>query len=304
MSPDKQDIVVQCQVLFQTVYIDQRHLFLQNKYSRWYVSIISQALTRIHVKGSYAERHHILPTCLGGSDEKSNIVKLSAKEHFVCHRLLTKMTTGMNRCRMANAVYRLTHRSKLHKETVKISSGLYERLKIDRSLAMSMLLRGRAPYKMTDETRHRMSIARQGIVRSQSLEERKNRSKNQMGRFVSEESKLKMSISAKNRIHHPHSMETRAKISRSNTGKQHSEEIRNQISAAVKNAMNDPIILEKISKSSKESSLDRCWINKAGKSKFVKRHEVETFLADGWLSGRASMIRRTKAQLEKVGPDR
>jgi len=39
----------------------------------------------------YKERHHILPKCLGGSNEKSNLVYLSYREHFLCHWLLIKI---------------------------------------------------------------------------------------------------------------------------------------------------------------------------------------------------------------------
>lgn len=39
----------------------------------------------------YTEKHHIVPRCLGGSDEKENLVVLSAKEHFICHLLLVKI---------------------------------------------------------------------------------------------------------------------------------------------------------------------------------------------------------------------
>lgn len=35
--------------------------------------------------------HHIKPRSLGGIDDKENIVKLTAREHFVCHWLLVKM---------------------------------------------------------------------------------------------------------------------------------------------------------------------------------------------------------------------
>lgn len=37
------------------------------------------------------ERHHIKPTSLGGNNEKKNIVKLSLREHFIAHKLLTKI---------------------------------------------------------------------------------------------------------------------------------------------------------------------------------------------------------------------
>jgi|688.fasta_scaffold280789_3 NADH:ubiquinone oxidoreductase subunit len=39
----------------------------------------------------YTEKHHIIPKSIGGSDLKENLVCLSAREHFVCHYLLTKM---------------------------------------------------------------------------------------------------------------------------------------------------------------------------------------------------------------------
>ncbi len=36
----------------------------------------------------YYERHHILPKCLGGENDKENLVLLTGKEHFICHKLL------------------------------------------------------------------------------------------------------------------------------------------------------------------------------------------------------------------------
>lgn len=39
----------------------------------------------------YGEIHHIVPVSLGGSDDKSNLIRLSAREHFICHALLAEM---------------------------------------------------------------------------------------------------------------------------------------------------------------------------------------------------------------------
>lgn len=39
----------------------------------------------------YYESHHIIPKCLGGTNDKSNLVLLTAREHFVVHQLLVKM---------------------------------------------------------------------------------------------------------------------------------------------------------------------------------------------------------------------
>lgn len=64
-------------------------MFLQNKYTKWYFSIINASKTQ-QIDG-YFEIHHIIPRCMGGSDDDYNLVRLTAKQHFVCHLLLTKM---------------------------------------------------------------------------------------------------------------------------------------------------------------------------------------------------------------------
>jgi len=51
--------------------------------------IINRKLNKI-LEG-YTEKHHIIPRSLGGTDAKDNLVILSAREHFICHLLLTKI---------------------------------------------------------------------------------------------------------------------------------------------------------------------------------------------------------------------
>ena len=68
-------------------------------YQRVYNLIINKARkeNRQKKQGVYYEAHHINPLCLGGDGKKSewryhpNVVLLTAKEHFICHRLLTKI---------------------------------------------------------------------------------------------------------------------------------------------------------------------------------------------------------------------
>ncbi len=33
----------------------------------------------------YSERHHVIPRCMGGSDSRENVVRLSARDHFRAH---------------------------------------------------------------------------------------------------------------------------------------------------------------------------------------------------------------------------
>ena len=39
----------------------------------------------------YTEKHHIIPRSLGGGNTPENLIKLTAREHFICHLLLTHM---------------------------------------------------------------------------------------------------------------------------------------------------------------------------------------------------------------------
>ena len=55
-------------------------------HQRVYNQIINKALSRC-VEG-YTEKHHIIPKSLGGSNHRDNIVRLTAREHFLCHWLL------------------------------------------------------------------------------------------------------------------------------------------------------------------------------------------------------------------------
>lgn len=60
-------------------------------YSKHYENLIKKAKGRI-LEG-YGENHHIIPRCFGGSDDKDNIAKLTAREHFIAHLLLYRMQT-------------------------------------------------------------------------------------------------------------------------------------------------------------------------------------------------------------------
>jgi hypothetical protein len=58
-------------------------------YQKIYDSIIRRGQER-KLEG-YSEKHHIIPRCLGGSDEITNLVSLTPEEHYLCHLLLVKI---------------------------------------------------------------------------------------------------------------------------------------------------------------------------------------------------------------------
>ena len=61
-------------------------------YQKLYDSIIIMARHR-SLQNEYTEKHHIIPRCLSGTDDNNNIAILTAREHFICHYLLTKIYT-------------------------------------------------------------------------------------------------------------------------------------------------------------------------------------------------------------------
>lgn len=69
-------------------------MYLQNKYTKIYNSIIDRAKSRTLPQDNYVEEHHVVPKSIGGNDSKDNLVKLTAREHRLCHLLLPKMTVS------------------------------------------------------------------------------------------------------------------------------------------------------------------------------------------------------------------
>ncbi len=58
-------------------------------YSKIYQQLILRAQNRV-LEG-YNESHHIVPKCMGGTDEPLNLVDLTPEEHFLAHMLLVKI---------------------------------------------------------------------------------------------------------------------------------------------------------------------------------------------------------------------
>ena len=66
--------------LFGKYYMDYRQI---------YKKLIDRAQDRV-LEG-YVERHHIIPKCLQGADDPSNIVSLTPEEHYLAHLLLVRI---------------------------------------------------------------------------------------------------------------------------------------------------------------------------------------------------------------------
>jgi predicted RNA-binding Zn-ribbon protein involved in translation (DUF1610 family) len=166
-------------------------IFIDNKYTRWYYAIINRSKIRTIEKEIYTERHHIIPKSLGGDNSSSNLVVLTAREHFICHWLLTKMLKGAEKQKMSYALHAMIH-LKLDKRYK--NSLAYERNKIETSQFKSLARKG----KLIGEDNYNFG-------KKWSIEQREKMSEFRKGKCFrpdfkySEESKAKMSHSANKR---------------------------------------------------------------------------------------------------------
>lgn len=71
----------------------------------------------------YFEKHHIIPRSWGGSDDNSNLVLLTAKEHWIAHLLLSKFAKGQNKYKAHQAVVNM---GRVISESKRKTSKLYE----------------------------------------------------------------------------------------------------------------------------------------------------------------------------------
>ena len=112
-----------------------------DKYTLWYNQIVERA--RFRITEDYTETHHILPRSLGGSDDIDNVVELTAREHFICHWLLVKMTTGEAHYKMLNALRMMRAEKPGQKRyQTAITSRVYESIKQEYSRLQSERIRG------------------------------------------------------------------------------------------------------------------------------------------------------------------
>lgn len=76
-----------------------QQISLPSKYRKWYIDICTKAAKRGYERSKinkifgYVEGHHFIPKCVDNSlaQERSNIVFLTAREHFICHFLLCRI---------------------------------------------------------------------------------------------------------------------------------------------------------------------------------------------------------------------
>jgi len=171
-------------------------------YSKIYQSLIENAKNR-KINKQY-EIHHVLPKCMGGTDEKENLVKLTCREHFIAHVLLAHIYNnsklwgaviimkGSNNTYMNGRLYEIAKR----KRSEFMQGNQYAKNCIIPAKTRKAVAEANKKRGFTENMREKCTFA----GKSHSNEHKEYMSKKMTGRVFSPETLLKMSIAQKKRF--------------------------------------------------------------------------------------------------------
>jgi hypothetical protein len=242
---------------------------LTNKYSKLYYKITSNAKQRI--AAGYTELHHIVPQSLGGNNDKENLVNLTAREHFICHWLLIKMTEGKDRSKMLYALNGMKAENRYQERYhTKITARVYETYRIEHAKNHSTVMKSKnlIPWNkggatLTDEQRKRISDAAKNR-KPMTAEARAKGNEKRRGQKRTDETKRLMSLASKGKLKVPMSEEEKLKRSLTQKGipkvKTHGENVA-------------------------KANIGNISINKDNTEKKVKKDTLQSYLARGWQLG-------------------
>lgn len=248
-------------------------------YQKHYNNLISTRTNRLYTE-EYFEMHHIIPKCLGGSDDTTNLIKLTAREHLIAHLLLMKMNP--HNSGLAFAVLCMSNKGKLNgrnyefirKACSKAKSNFFKKLWSDPIKAEQML-----KNRQTPEHREKMSAKMKDYYQTEEGKKTlQAMSLSKIGKKISDETKAKISKANIGKINSP---ECRAKISIAKKGTKNSQEhIENFRAARIgkgtgeRNSMASEENRKKVS----ESKIGRKAVfSKDGSKRLIRKEELEQY---------------------------
>ena len=250
-------------------------MFKDNKYTKHYNLLTTRAKGRTLLE--YTERHHIIPQSLGGANDKENLVDLTAREHFICHWLLIKMTEGEHRSKMLYALMYMRSASEgMNRYQSYSTSRVYEHYRKEHAKNHSKVMKdknlipwNKGGVEITEE--HRQNLRNAALNRPPKTEESILKWKeSRAGYKHSDETRLKQSLALRGKLKGPMSEEEKLKRSLTQRGVAkkagHADNVRNAV-------------------------LGNVSINKDGAEKKVKRDTLEQWLVDGWVLGGRKRIK-------------
>lgn len=243
-----------------------------------FINNILETRGRFACGDEYHERHHIVPKCMGGTNDDDNLIDLFAREHFEAHRLLALENPENDS--LVYAWWMMCNVKDKNQDRVAISGEEYEEVKRNYSKMLSKQNVGSGNpmfgvhrygkdnpmygKHLSDEAKKRLSNSKRGKTSWNKGRQLPEITKEKLkianiGKHHSEQSKKKMSEARKgekNPRYGKHcSEETKRKISEANSGekhflygKHHSEETKRKIGKGNKGKKISKEQIEKISK--------------------------------------------------------
>lgn len=243
----------------------------------------------ISKKDGYCEQHHIIPKSLGGTNNKDNLVNLTAKEHYIAHLLLRKimfLQFGKNSDQykaMTYALWQMSNRDNLKQH---ITSKQYELLREDFSKIQSLKFSGennpRYNKEVTQHTRALISKANKGKIPWIKGKKHTNKSKALMKKNHADISGNKNPMFGKK--HTQQSCELMKEHAYDRSGNKNP-----MFGTSPLNFMSVDEI-KKWRNNIRESQLGRVWVHKYENNKLIttriKKEQLEEYLKNGYIKGR------------------
>jgi len=257
----------------------------ENKYSKWYDALITKARSRDLLEG-YVESHHVIPNCIV---KNNDVVKLTAREHYVAHLLLWRMSMPIKwHNKMSMALHVMVNSSGTEKQdrNYLISSRIYE------SARLSFIAAMKSHYAEHGGTMKGKKHTPESLVKMRAWQNKPEIKQQQRERVLGE----------KNHMY----------------GKKHSEEIKQQIANSSVARWTEELKVEK-SKWAKEKWQDpeykkhmlnirktsEGWLNRDWKA--IGRKAADVKMARGWKPSeetkrKASETRKAKLASGEIVP--
>lgn len=278
------------------------------KYFNWYAHIINTAIIRADTKNiaksklGYVESHHILPKSfkMGGISDKENIVYVSAREHFILHCLLVKMTVGEYQTKMQYALNKMKNSNPYQKRY--LNSRLYESLKIKTFKYIKIYKGEKVIFVHNDNTDKLKELITQGWSLTMTNEYKIGRVGMMKGRKHTDASKKLMSInSTKPQLGKNRTSEEKQRISNKLKGRIVTDDTKKKLSESfkkskIKNPLrnvgeNNPMFNCKLVAIFNPTTLEQ---------RRVHPNEIDALIIEGWECGIYKNRNRQKSEEERI----